>query len=69
MKELTVKVEGMMCEHCENRVNQALNGLAGVQSAKADAKGNKVDVTYDESKIDEAAIKTGIEDAGYDVVA
>lgn len=69
MKELTVKVEGMMCEHCENRVNQALNGLVGVQFAKADAKGNKVDVTYDESKIDEAAIKSGIEDAGYDVVA
>lgn len=68
MKEVTLKVEGMMCEHCENRVNKALSALEGVQEVHADAKGNKVDVVFDETKVEEAAIANGIEDAGYDVV-
>ncbi|MBE6117511.1 MAG: heavy metal translocating P-type ATPase [Erysipelotrichaceae bacterium] len=34
--ETVLKVEGMMCEHCENRVQNALMKIEGVQSAKAD---------------------------------
>lgn len=32
----TLKVEGMMCEHCEARVKKALEALEGVESAVAD---------------------------------
>lgn len=32
----TMKVEGMMCEHCEARVKKALEALEGVESAVAD---------------------------------
>ena len=30
----TLKVEGMMCEHCEARVKKALEAVAGVESAE-----------------------------------
>ena len=32
----TLKVEGMMCPHCEARVKKALEAVAGVESAVAD---------------------------------
>jgi len=58
-----MKVEGMMCEHCENRVESALKaeGISG----KADAKNGTV--TIEDSSYEEKA-KEIIEDAGYDVV-
>ena len=32
----TLKVEGMMCPHCEARVKKALEAVPGVESAVAD---------------------------------
>lgn len=32
----TLKVEGMMCPHCEARVKKALESIPGVESAVAD---------------------------------
>ena len=32
----TLKVEGMMCPHCEARVKKALEAIPGVESAVAD---------------------------------
>ena len=32
----TLKVEGMMCPHCEARVRKALEAVPGVESAVAD---------------------------------
>ncbi len=35
-KEITLKIEGMMCGHCEARVKKALEAVEGVESAVAD---------------------------------
>ncbi len=32
------QVEGMMCQHCEQRVNKALQGMEGVSACSASAK-------------------------------
>ena len=32
----TIKIDGMMCEHCEARVKKALEAVSGVESAEAD---------------------------------
>ena len=32
----TLKIDGMMCEHCEARVKKALEAVSGVESASAD---------------------------------
>ncbi|MBR6222360.1 MAG: heavy metal translocating P-type ATPase [Lachnospiraceae bacterium] len=41
----TLKIEGMMCPHCEVRVKKALEGVAGVESAVADHNAGTAVVT------------------------
>lgn len=63
----TIQVEGMMCEHCENRVQQALQALKGVKASKASSANGNVEVEYEEGLVKEEALRQAIEDAGYDV--
>ena len=61
--EKTVKIEGMMCEHCERAVNEALGAVAGVESVKADAKAGTAAVTM-RPDTDEEAVKAAVVKAG-----
>lgn len=63
----TLKIQGMSCGHCENRVKNALAEL-GITVVEISAKEDmaKVEIN-DESMIDE--IVDAIEDAGYDVIS
>ncbi len=67
LKENTMKinVKGMMCEHCEMHVKKALEAIDGITSATASHESGTV--TIETSKeVDEAAIKTAVEEAGYE---
>ena len=61
-------VEGMHCEKCKNRVESALDGLAGVIAVEVDLGANTVDVTYDSDLVNHDAIRNCIEAQGYVVV-
>ena len=61
----TFKVGGMHCEHCKNRVEEAINDMKGV-AGKVDLKKGELTVSYAEDVADEI-IKTRIEKAGYSV--
>ncbi len=65
--ELVLKVEGMMCPHCEARVMQCVESLAPGMIAIADHKTATVKVTYD-GAIDEKAVKDAITAQGYKVI-
>lgn len=45
MNTITIKVDGMMCPHCEAHVTKALLALPGVVDCKADHKAKCVTVT------------------------
>ena len=60
----TVKVEGMMCQHCVAHVKKALEALAGVQSAEVSLEQKQAVLTCSDEVAD-AAIKAAIEEAGY----
>ena len=61
-----IKVKGMMCQHCEARVNEALMQLEGVKSAEANHKKGIVKVEFENgSSVEE--MKKAIEKAGYEV--
>ena len=60
----TVKIDGMMCEHCEKAVTTALGGVEGVASVKADAKAGTAVVSM-KPGTDEEAIKAAVAKAGY----
>ena len=62
--EILLKVEGMMCEHCERRVKQCLEALPFISSAVPDFKSGTVKVTP-EGEIDFKTVKAEIKKAGY----
>ena len=62
---ITLKVPGMMCQHCEAAVKGALTELEGVQSANVDLSAKTVTIEYE--NLDVAALKEAIEDVGFDV--
>lgn len=66
MKELVFKVEGMMCNGCENRVQNALKTIDGVEKVVANHTDGTVTVTLNK-EIDKENIKEKIEDIGYEV--
>ena len=61
----TVKIDGMMCAHCEGRVKKALEALAGVEKAEPSHE-KKCAVLTVSAAVDEAAVKAAVTDAGYD---
>ena len=65
--EKTLKIEGMMCAHCQKHVHDALAKMDGVTDVTVDLEGGKADVkaTHD---ISEADFRKVIEDAGYELV-
>ncbi len=66
MKELIFNVRGMMCGGCENRVQNALKTIDGVEEVKADHITGTVTVTLNK-EIDKSIIEEKIEDIGYEV--
>ena len=65
--EKTLKIEGMMCAHCQKHVHDALAKMDGVTDVTVDLEGGKADVkaTHD---ISEADFRKVIEEAGYELV-
>ena len=61
----TLKVEGMMCMHCEKRVKDALCAVEGVTSAEASAKDGTATVVCAENT-DAEKLKAAVEGAGYE---
>ena len=64
-KEMKIKVNGMMCEHCEMHVKKALEAIDGVDSATASHEENLVTITNSKD-IDEAVLEAAIKEAGYE---
>lgn len=63
----TLKIEGMMCQHCQKHVHDALAGMDGVTDVVVDLEGKKADVTSTKPISDDAFAKV-IADAGYELV-
>jgi P-type Cu2+ transporter len=66
--EKTLKVEGMMCPHCEAHVKQALEAIPQVDTAVASHTAKTVKITLN-ALVDDAVLAKAIEDAGYKVMA
>ena len=66
MKETKIKVEGMVCGGCENRVKNAVGAIEGVTNVTADHTTGMVVVTSSDEVV-ENVIKERIEDIGFDI--
>ena len=63
----TMKIEGMMCMHCEAAVKKALEEIEGVESAEVSHEAGTAIVTAEESVTDEV-LKKAVEDKEYVVL-
>ena len=63
----TLKVEGMMCGHCEARVKKALEAIPGVQSAVADHTAGTAVVTL-AAPVEDETLRAAVEAQDYKVL-
>jgi Cu2+-exporting ATPase len=63
---ITVKIEGMMCPHCEARVKTAISGVVGVIKAEVSHTDGEARIEITEQGVI-AAVKSAVESAGYPV--
>ncbi len=66
MKETIIKVEGMVCNGCENRVQNALKNINGVENVVADHTTGIVTITS-KNEVAESTMKEKIEYIGFKV--
>ena len=66
MKETIIKVEGMMCNGCENRIQNAIKTIKGVEKVIANHTNGTVTVTSN-NEVEEKDLKEKIEDIGFEV--
>jgi len=66
--EKTIKIEGMMCGHCEATVKKALEALPQVEAANVDHTAGTAVVTLKDAVQDEV-LKKAVEDKDYKVVS
>ena len=64
----TMKIDGMMCSHCEGRVKQCLEGLSQVSAADVSHEKGTAVVTLSVDVSNDVLIKT-VEDQGYKVIS
>ncbi len=65
--EITLKIEGMMCPHCENHVKTALEKIDGVKEANVSHKTGTATIIAQQNVSKEMLVKV-VTDAGYKVL-
>lgn len=62
MSQITLKVEGMTCNHCKMHVEKALNGVSGVEKVSVDLAKGEALVVGNANRQD---LIKAVTDAGY----
>ena len=66
--EITIKIEGMMCGHCEKRVKEALEKIEGVSEAAVSHEDGTAVVKLSEG-LSPDLLKKAVEEQGYKVIS
>ncbi len=68
VRNISFNIDGMVCGNCEKRIEAALLIIDGVEKARANMGKSKVEITYDEDKVDKIILTNTIEGLGYEIV-
>ncbi|MFB6368149.1 MAG: heavy-metal-associated domain-containing protein [Gemmatimonadota bacterium] len=68
MKKLTLDVDGMKCEGCENAVDSALSGVEGVRRTDVSHEDDRADLVLDD-EVSADELVGAVEEAGYQASA
>lgn len=66
MKETIIKIEGMVCSGCENRVQNALKTMEGIEEVVANHKNGTVTITS-KNEVEKSAMMEKIKDLGFEI--
>lgn len=69
MKQVTLSVPDISCEHCERTITETLTPVAGVQSVAVDIPGKLVRVEFDESAVNVEQMKELLAEEDYPVAS
>ncbi len=67
-KKLKVYIEGMMCNHCAEKVKSTLLGINNVVKVSVDLKDKSATVFYND-EVDKDLISSKIKDLDYSVIS
>lgn len=67
MKTELLKVMGMTCNGCTNKVSKALNGINGVRDVDVSLAKGEATVKFDEALTSLEQLKSAVKGAGYGV--
>lgn len=67
MKKIILKVNGMVCNGCENRVINTLKDIDGIESVSANHNSGTVIVTLKE-ETEDRIIEETIENLGFEII-
>lgn len=65
MTEITLKIDGMSCQHCVMSVKKAIDGVEGVNTS--DVALGTAKVVYDDTKTSRDTIANAVKNAGYKI--
>jgi copper chaperone len=69
METITMNVKGMSCGGCVASVTRVLKAVPGVAEVNVTLNPGAAKVTFDPARTAAPALRSAVEDAGYDVVA
>ena len=69
METITMSVQGMTCGGCVASVTRVLKAVPGVADVTVTRGPDVATVTYDPAQTGVPALRTAVEDAGYDVAS
>ena len=67
MTEITFGIDGMSCNGCVKTVTQALQSVAGVESAQVSLADARATVRFDDTRTQPEALHQAVQDAGFEV--
>ncbi len=67
MENIILKINGMKCTGCSQRVERALKNTDGIKDASVDLESKKANISYNEDEISVKQIREIITDVGFEV--
>jgi copper ion binding protein len=67
MKTMKVKISGMSCKSCSDKIEKGLKELEGVKEVKVDLADDSAEITFDLGKQRKDLIEKRIEELGYSI--
>jgi copper ion binding protein len=64
-EQLTIKIKGMHCSSCVNKIKSSLGSLEGIEKIDIDLANDSASIIFDQSKVNKTQIEQKIHQAGY----